>query len=395
LTSSTHIISARWLLPISAPPIENGWVRLRDQTVVEIGRGQPPGRPADPNRTDLGDAVLLPGLVNAHTHLEFSGLAEPIGAPGVSLPDWIVQVVAKRAGDADHESRRKSIRRGIQELRDSGTRLAADIVTPPCAIESFPEPAGSPIEIIALPEVIGLSPERCAERQAAAINLVDEHRSVGISPHAPYSTRPEAIDWCVATARNRNRPLAMHVAESSDERRLLTHGDGPFADALHTMGVWQNSVFPWSDRPVEDLIKRLASAPRGLIIHGNDLTDREIDLIGRHPNLTVVYCPRTHHFFGYENHPVARLLAAGIRVALGTDSRASDLSPKAVLEMATVAGARALGREKLGQIQPGCQPGFGCVRTSATRIDQVYEHLAMVTCTVHRLNAAENLSSRR
>lgn len=374
-------------------------MRLSDQTVLEIGRGQPPGPGSDRRRIDLGDAVLLPRWVNAHTHLEFSGLSAPIGTPGIALSDWIRQVVAARAGES-LAARQHAVARGIEELRDSGTRLAADIVTPPCTPPPSAAATQRELEVCLLPEVIGLSATRSDERQAAAVGLMQQYPAAGISPHAPYSTRPQAIQWCVEMARRSGVTLAMHVAESPAERRLLTRGDGPLAAVLREMGVWQPDIFPWGGRPFHDLIDRLAAAPRGLIIHGNQLTDAEIDRIARHPNLTVVYCPRTHAFFDYQTHPVARLRSAGVRVALGTDSRASnpdlnlwgevrfllsrrpDLPPAAVLEMATWAGAQALGYQHVGQIQIGCRPGFCTVPTSAATVSRLYEDLATVETVV-------------
>jgi cytosine/adenosine deaminase-related metal-dependent hydrolase len=182
----------------------------------------------------------------------------------------------------------------------------------------------------------------------------------------------------------------MHVAESKDERELLCNGRGPLAETLKTLGVWQDSFFPWGDDPFVDLIDRLATAPAGLLIHGNDLNEREIDRMASHSNLSLVFCPRTHHFFRFDPHPVARFLARGVRVALGTDSRASnpdlnlwrevqfllrhreDLDPDTVIRMATVHGAEALGRLRLGAIEPGRLAALGCVRTTASTEGQVY-----------------------
>ncbi len=135
---------------------------------------------------------------------------------------------------------------------------------------------------------------------------------------------------------------------------------------LRSLGVWRDDLFPWGDDPFGLLIDRLSNAPRVLLVHGNDLNDAEIHCLQNHPNITVVYCPRTHDFFEYDKHPVDRMLAAGIPVALGTDSRASnpdlnlwrevqfllqhrsDLAPDEVIRMATLERCR-----RSGPIGPG------------------------------------------
>jgi len=383
LNRQSLIIAARWIFPISSDPIEGGWVRMEDDQVVEIGHGLVPV-----GAEDLGDAVLLPGLVNAHTHLEFSDLASPIGDPGMPLHDWIGLVVGTRRGTTA-ESKNSAIEKGLIELYETGTRLVAEITTPPCSYTHN----NRGLELIPLAEVLGLDPLRASERFGAAMAHNEAYKLAGLSPHAPYSTSLPTVDRCVEYAIRFDRPLAMHVAESPDERELLSIGGGPFAEALQSMGVWRDGLFPWGDHPLEMLIGRLAKAPRALMIHGNHLNDQEIEQVSQHKSLTVVYCPRTHSFFRHEKHPVDRMLAAGVRVALGTDSRASnpdlnlwsevqhllihrpDLDPAAVLSMATISGADALGRTDLGRIEVGARPGLGYVKTAGKTINDVYDDL--------------------
>ncbi len=140
--------------------------------------------------------------------------------------------------------------------------------------------------------------------------------------------------------------------------------------------------FPWGQAATYHLIKLLAAAPSALLVHSNYLRDNEIELIAKHPSMSVVYCPRTHHFFGHPPHPVEKLLRAGVRVALGTDSLASnpdlsiweevrwllhhrqDLNPFDVLKMATLAGAEALGEPRYGSLRRDAAEGY-CNRTCA------------------------------
>lgn len=377
-------LAARWIVPINRPPIQGGWVQLQGEKVVDVGSGKPPAQ-----AEQLGDVALLPRLVNAHTHLEFSDCRQPIGQQGTLLSDWIGEVVAARAGTTA-EQKVDAIQAGMNESREYAVALIGEITTPPCQYSEV----GDSHQICPFAEVLGLSPQRYEERIAAATEHLNQNPTAGISPHAPYSTSPAAIARCVDLAGKHQRGLAMHVAESPAERELLTTGQGPFAEALKNLGAWQQGLFPWSGEPIKELIDRLAAAPRVLLIHGNDLSDDEITQLAQHPHITIVYCPRTHHFFQYDRHPVDRLIAAGVSVALGTDSRASnpdlnvwgevqyllkhraDLDPNAVLSMATTAGAHALGRSDLGRIQAGATASFAFLRTQATTIDDLFASFA-------------------
>ena len=375
--------------------------------VVEVGGGRPPGAAEDHT-----DAALMPGLVNAHTHLEFSDQSEPIGSPGTPLHDWIGQVVSRR-GQSDAARRRDAIEAGIAESKSAGVRLLAEIATPSGVADASREasPPGrndrtgagpnervsSNPQVIPFAEVIGLSETRWEERFAAAEAFLRGVDLGGWSPHAAYSTDRSAITRCVDAAVRDGRPVAMHVAESPHERTLLETGDGPFAETLREMGVWRQGRFPWGDDATRGLIEELARAPRVLLVHGNDLRDDEIVTVADNRHLTVVYCPRTHARFGYPPHPVDRLLTAGVRVALGTDSRASnpdlnlwrevqwllrhrtDLAPEEVLRMATIQAANALGVPTCGRLEPGAAPGLCLMKTEAADLESLWDDCARRT----------------
>jgi cytosine/adenosine deaminase-related metal-dependent hydrolase len=167
-------------------------------------------------------------------------------------------------------------------------------------------------------------------------------------------------------------PVAMHLAESSEELQLLAHGDGPFQQLLDERSMWDPTAIPGGTGVLEYLIQ-MARAPRCLVVHGNYLNGREFEFLAQnHRRMTVVYCPRTHAYFGHRAYPLTKMLAAGVRIALGTDSRASspDLSLLAeirevarkhsgipaeqIVRLGTLAGAQALGWEDFtGSITPG------------------------------------------
>ncbi len=167
----------------------------------------------------------------------------------------------------------------------------------------------------------------------------------------------------------------MHLAETPDEEPLTLSAKGIFADWLHKIGRWQSDVFPNAMATI-DWLQLLAAAHLPLVVHGNYLSRSAIDYLATQRHMTVVYCPRTHDYFKHPPHPVAELLRANIRVALGTDSRASnpdlnigkevafllkhrsDLSPQSILEMATVNGADAVGCGWAGRFTKGAEPGI-------------------------------------
>jgi cytosine/adenosine deaminase-related metal-dependent hydrolase len=193
-----------------------------------------------------------------------------------------------------------------------------------------------------------------------------------VSPHAPYTVSPELLGKLVELARARSMPVAMHLAESAEELELLADGAGPFRDLLDARSMWDPAAIPAGSSPF-DYLQVLARAPRCLVVHGNYLVSEDHEFLAAHADrMTVIYCPRTHAYFQHPRYPLAAMVAAGVWVALGTDSRASnpDLSVLAefrqaarthsevpaekVLAMATLNGAAALGCERdCGSITPG------------------------------------------
>ena len=192
-----------------------------------------------------------------------------------------------------------------------------------------------------------------------------------MSPHAPYTVHPELLARAVELSAEHAIPLAMHLAESREEIDFLRDGRGPFRELLESRGGWDPAARPLGARPLDEL-RLLARAHRTLVIHGNYLDDEEIDFLGRQRQMAVVYCPRTHAWFGHARYPLEKLLAAGAIVALGTDSRASSpdlsllaemrhvarefpaISRATILELGTLGSARALGVDsQVGTLEPG------------------------------------------
>ena len=399
-----YALQARWIVPVDRPPIAGGIVSVADGRIVALGEnvsGRPP--------TDLGDVALLPGLVNAHTHLEFSLLERPLGTPRMPFADWIREVIAWRralaeqlAGEAQgiQAYRRKAIAAGLAESRQAGVVAIGEIAMPGCGVDAYtlvPE-----VSVTALLELLSTAEERVA----ALLELAEAHIAAataagvraGLSPHATYTVHPQLLRRCCALSAAEQIPVAMHIAESRPELELLASQSGPLVELLIQLGAWRGAALPPAVRPM-DFLETLQNAHRALVIHGHYLDEEEIELIAaRREQMSVVYCPRTHAYFGHDPYPLRRMLHAGVRVAVGTDSRASnpDLSILAelrqiaagqgsptsaeILKMGTLAAAEALGIDSdYGSIAVGKKAQFVVAPILERRKDPAEQVLRLET----------------
>lgn len=366
--STRQTLRARAVFPVDAPPIENGCVTFTEGRIAEVG----PARVADGKPLDLGDVALLPGFVNAHTHLEFSALERPLGEAGMPFADWIRLAILQRARRSHQPT--KAIVAGCRESLQAGVTTVGEIVT--ADARGYAGAAPAP-QITLFREVIGFSRARADSAYQAACEQLDEFHAVtssalGISPHAPYTVSLQLVGRLVDLARERRWPLAMHLAESREEIEFLRDGSGPLRELLEERSMWDPHAVPPGSRPL-DYLRLLAREPRVLVIHGNCLADDELDCLASHRDrMSLVHCARTHAYFQHDSFPLADVLTRGVRVVLGTDSRASNpdlslleemrhvathhagVSPTDVLRMGTLGAAEALGRgESVGSLAVG------------------------------------------
>jgi cytosine/adenosine deaminase-related metal-dependent hydrolase len=353
-------LTARWIFPVDGPPLERGVVRIQGDRIVGVElRGS---LRAD---YDLGNAAILPGLVNAHTHLDLSNLRGQ-ARPSADFVDWVRAVVRHRR-QTNPEKVDTAIRTGLEECLASGTTLLGDISAGGL---SWPILSTAPVRSIVFYEVLGLTEKRAGQALLDLRRWLDgirptKNTRAGISPHAPYSVRKSLFEASAELANQSGLPLAVHLAETQGELELLRWHKGPFVPFLEELAVWD----PQGLVADPEAVLRVCSSPmRGLFIHGNYLPlSTQVP-----PTGTIVYCPRTHAAFGHGQHPFRGFLERGIRVALGTDSLASnpDLDVLAearfihernpevrgefLLRMATLNGAEALGwAAETGSLSPG------------------------------------------
>jgi cytosine/adenosine deaminase-related metal-dependent hydrolase len=365
---ATIALRARFVFPVAGPPRDGGVVTIRGDRIVSVGNESTAGRVLD-----LEHVAIVPGLVNAHTHLEFSDLERPLGQAGVALPRWILQVIERRGVAAI--SRQEIIARGLAECLASGTTTVGEIATSDWRTLVGP-PTPRP-DVVMFHEFIAPTRERIDQAIAtaeafAAAKPVDARIRPGLSPHAPYTVHPGLLSALVDLSVRADLAVAMHLAESPEEVELLATGGGEFRALLERLNAWDPG--PGTRLPsIEDYLRVLSRAPRALVVHGNYLTDREVAYLAeRASRMALVYCPRTHDFFRHADYPLADMLSRGATVALGTDSRGSNpdlslweemrfvaarhprVSPADVLSLGTRAGAGALGVDnQVGTIEPG------------------------------------------
>jgi cytosine/adenosine deaminase-related metal-dependent hydrolase len=398
-------LRARYVFPVSAPPIRGGAVSIEGERIVAVG-AEPAGGPV----LDLGDAAILPGLVNAHTHLEFSRLEAPLGSPGIGFTDWLELVIdCRRTCPPDVEA----LRQGANQSAACGTTLLGDIVQSGASYEPF---LAGPVRSTVFLELIGPTRQRAeavlqlaedflrgrASRGAESHPPTQKSRFSpptaancrrGLSPHAPYSARWELLPKLAALSAEAEVPLAIHLAESPEELEFLATGRGPLREFLERRGAGEPGIVPRGARPL-DYLHVLARAYRVLVVHGNYLDEEEIGFAAHRRKMAVVYCPRSHSFFQHQAYRLAEMVQAGVCLALGSDSRAStaDLSmlaemrhaaqahphvpPRQILQMATINGACALGWSDLcGSLEPGKLADLVVVALSARRAKDPHELL--------------------
>jgi cytosine/adenosine deaminase-related metal-dependent hydrolase len=369
------ILRARIVLPMSRPPIEDGAVCISGSRIAWVGPWSDLAPHKREDVLDLGEMILLPGLVNAHCHLDYTDMAGKI-APPKSFADWVKSVVALK-GACSYVEFAQSWLHGAEMLLRTGTTTVADVEAVPDLIPDMW--ATTPIRVISFRELVCL---RFGSTAAQAIRttsdewsaLPDAHDRAGLSPHAPYTTSAESLQLAAELARKRNWRLTTHVAESEEEFEMFTYRHGALYD-------WLKSQRDMSDcglgSPVQHLERCGYLDENLLAVHVNYLWRHDAGLLGKR-KVSVAHCPRSHAYFRHLLFPHAELAAAAVNLCLGTDSLASvrtarstsvelsmfaemralaasapDVSPATILRMATLNGALALGRK--GEIGELCQ----------------------------------------
>lgn len=374
---ATRLFRARTVVPVSRPPIADGGVAVRAGEILDVGswndliRGYPAAI-----REDLGERILLPGLINAHCHLDYTMMRGALFGGG-SFSAWIQRLNAMRRS-LDQSDYLDAITAGESELRRWGCTTVLNIESFTELVPFLPE---SSIRIWWFLEVMDVrSRLESSEALAGAIHFFEkagERRGgFGISPHAPYTVSRDLYALSASFAVKYNLPLCTHLAESDEELAMFMKGEGPLHEFLRSIGRPMDDCGGKS--PVQAVLGSGILPEGSLLVHMNMITDADKDLLrasaGRYP---VIHCPRTHAFFERPAFDLEFYRESGIPVLLGTDSLASNedlnmfaeiqamqssfpgLDPTEILSMVTTRPAAAIGwAGRLGELSPGAMADF-------------------------------------
>jgi cytosine/adenosine deaminase-related metal-dependent hydrolase len=379
-----HLYRAAWVLPIDRPPIRDGWVATDGGRIVGVGGGE--------RYTNINQFAILPGLINAHTHLELSWMRGQV-PQSTSMGAWIRDLMALRRGAAPpHSEQRQAVTDAICEARDLGTVAFGDIGNSLLAADVL---AGLNVPSVLFHELIGFrADDAMARARDGARHVIDTVRPPvrpGLAPHAPYSVSPDLFRAIADVAAAHHLLSSVHLGESREEVEFLMTGRGEIADTLRHLGAGSDA---WS-APCTDpaaYLDRLGVLRRGmLVVHATQLEPPALQRLADR-GCVIVSCPRSNRWVGAGDPPLDDFYASGAPVTFGTDSLASapDLDmfaelaaaravstvPAArLLESATLTAARALGLDAdLGSIAAGKRAALVAVRVPAD-VDDVEEYL--------------------
>jgi cytosine/adenosine deaminase-related metal-dependent hydrolase len=362
------IIRARTVVSMEGEPIDDGAVAVSGSTIADVGRFDEVRQRQSGEVLDLGDQVLMPGLINGHCHLDYTMLRGTIPPPR-SFSDWIQAINAEKAKLTEQDYI-DSIHAGFAEARSFGTTTILNLIALPKLVAAIKEPL---VRTWWFGELIDVRDPDGAERIAdEAAEFLKPAGRWGLAPHAPFSASPRLYARCEEIARRENVPLTTHLAESCEEMEMFRDARGAAFDFLTGIGRLTDDC--GRETPLSLFLRTRKIDPRWIVAHLNELDAGDFDLLNAAPKFHIAHCPRSHTFLGHAPFALERLRALGFNICLGTDSLASnsDLSlfaemrellrkepwrsPRGALEMATINGAAAIGqRNSLGCIRAGAQ----------------------------------------
>jgi aminodeoxyfutalosine deaminase len=368
------IVRARIVVTMDGPPIEDGAAAISGNRIIDVGKFSEIKIRNVGDVVDLGDRALLPGLINAHCHLDYTCLCEQIPPPK-SFTDWIRAINAAKA-KLSAQDYVASINEGFAEARQFGTTTIANLTAFPELIAEI-DPS---IRTWWFAELIDVrAPEQASKLVDSAMESLKGTRTWGLAPHALFTASMDLYRRCEEVAQREKVLLTTHLAESREEMEMFRNGSGPLYDFMKKIGRPMDDCRQGT--PLERFLRiRDSSGPKAfgarndndwLVAHLNELAESDFELLERlQMKFHVVHSSRSHGYFGHSRFPFERLRSLGFNICLGTDSLASNdslslfaemrafqkefprVSPEEILQMMTVNPGRALQRENsLGQIR--------------------------------------------
>ena len=377
------IIRSRIVVPMVGEPIENGAVAIDGNQIVGVGRFEEVKASHGGDVLDLGEQIVLPGLINGHCHLDYTLLRDKI-PPQDAFTDWIHAINSHKAALSE-EDYIASIEAGLTEVQKFGTTTLLNLEAVPNLLPRIPRPL---LRVWWYAEMIDVrEPVPVSKISKQLHQWFESHPEwlggFGLAPHALFTASAQLFSAALETSRKCQVRLTTHLAESREEMRMFCNANGPLFDFLKRIGRQLDDC--GGTTPLSCLLQRNAVDERWIIAHLNELSEEDFDLLARAKKFHIAHCPRSHTFFGHTPFPLRRLQGLGFNICLGTDSLASNsslslfsemrellrkepwISPREALTMVTVNAADAIGQaDALGRINPGFRADLIAIPSTQT-----------------------------
>jgi len=404
----TTIVSAKWVIPMSAAPIEDGAVAIEGDSIVGVGtRETLASEYPDVQATDFGEAAIIPGLINCHTHLELTVMRGFLEREESDFFAWLKKLTIARLEGMTDDDLLVSATSGAVEAVRAGITCVADASD--AASESMKALHAVGLRGIVYQESFGPDAsmarenfEKLTEKVNGLRDLESNRVRVGVSPHAPYTVSGPQLELIAQLAIAEDLPLMMHAAESEAEAMLMLDGSGPFARNLSMRGIeWRAPGMS----TIEYLKSRGILDARPLLAHCIRVNDEDIETM-RQFGTRVAHCPKSNAKLGHGSAPLAAFIKHGVAWGIGSDSVASNntcdmleearfaalvarvsgneskdrmVSAEDILYAATFGGARALGMDdRIGTLAPGLQADIAVVALDGAHQQPVHDAVAAV-----------------
>lgn len=393
------ILTAKWLLPISTDPIENGAVSVIRDSIRAVGTfAEIKAKYPEDDVRDFGDAIIMPGLVNVHSHLEYSvyrGIFD-----NLSFSSWILQILRLNEKMSEDDWRR-SAALGALEAVTSGITTLADMsrtgVSQNCMVKSG-------LRGVLFLEVFGMDDKkldqslsdtkRSYERAASSASSLLE---IGIAPHSPYTVSAKLFKSLSDWARSAGIKVAVHLSESSEEKNFIEHGSGPIGTEFLSAAGWGDLIWqPTGVSPVRYLLQWDVFDGDVLAVHCVILDEKDKEILSKY-DVPIAHCPKSNAKLGCGIAPLTELIDRGFKVGLGTDSPASSnimdffdemrvgillhrgktqsidhLTAEIFIRMGTMGGAEVLGLDgQIGSLEPGKKADIIAVDLSHSQLSPI------------------------
>ncbi|NPB09628.1 MAG: amidohydrolase family protein [Thermodesulfobacteria bacterium] len=389
ISSEPTLYRAKFVVPVVADPIEDGALITSGREVWEVGPYKRVKKGFLGAEHDLGEVILMPSLVNVHTHLELSALKWRL-TPSGSFVGWVKSLLRARSQISAGEAQ-KAAQEALKEMWHEGIGLVGDVGNTGLSIHLLRE---GPIPAVFFREVIDFT-GRLNLKEFLKEGLEDEKITLSLAPHSPYTVSPVLLQAIKSWTRRFGLPFSIHVAESPEEVEFLLTGTGPIRLLLEERGQWNPNFKPPKMRPIPYLDRLKVLDAETICVHLVQVEGEEIEILAR-AQIKPCICLRSNTFLGVGIPPVPEMIEAGLKPCLGTDSLASNdrlsifaemetihrffphISPKTIVLMGTLWGAEALKRPDLGGIWRGFRADLVALKLCEGTPKDLYEYVITV-----------------